>query len=261
MQKNTIKQAVQEQFGHAASHYSSSAVHVAGADLDAMLQALPLDPAWRVLDVGCGAGHTALAFAPHVAEVVAADLTPAMLAQLDALAATRGISNIRTQHADVEAMPFADASFDLVVSRYSAHHWPQPEQALHEIRRVLRPGAAFILGDIVAPADWTQDTFLQTLELLRDPSHVRDHSVRDWLNKLAEAGFTDVEQTGQFPISLHFGDWLARMHTPPVMADAIRALFAGAPAEIKAAFSLPDLLAGDDFSFVIPAAVFCARLA
>ena len=75
------KQAVRDQFGPVAAHYRTAGVHRAGPDLEAMLPAATLRGDERVLDVGCGGGHTAVAFAPAVAEVVALDLTEAMLEQ------------------------------------------------------------------------------------------------------------------------------------------------------------------------------------
>ena len=75
------KQRVRDQFGPAAARYAVSDVHVGGPDLTAMLRAVALTGRERLLDVGTGAGHTALAFAPRVTEVVALDLTEAMLEQ------------------------------------------------------------------------------------------------------------------------------------------------------------------------------------
>src|SRR5262245_55828405 len=82
-----VKQSVQRQFGAVAANYATSPVHRGGPDLDAMLAAATPRGHERVLDAGCGTGHTALAFAPLVAEVVGADLTEAMLEQGRRLAA------------------------------------------------------------------------------------------------------------------------------------------------------------------------------
>jgi ubiquinone/menaquinone biosynthesis C-methylase UbiE len=230
-----VKEAVRRQFEAAAEHYRTSAVHAGGDDLLRMVQAAQLSGVERVLDAGCGAGHASAAVAPYAAEVVALDLSEAMLAQARRLAAERGLSNLVTRWADVEALPFADVTFDRVISRYSAHHWPDPGAALREIRRVLRPGGTFILGDIVAPGAPTLDTFLQTIELLRDPSHVRDHSAAQWINMLAGAGF-EAESIFTWSLTLDFPAWLARIHTPPQNAAVIEALFDGSPAEVQAEF-------------------------
>src|SRR5690606_16665032 len=116
-------------------------------------------------DAGCGAGHTATTFAPHAAGVVALDFTESMLVQVQQLAAEKGLTNVETRLGDVEALPFEDASFDLVVSRFSAHHWPHPQQALAEFRRVLCPGGRVLIADVVGFDDPTCDTFLNTVEL------------------------------------------------------------------------------------------------
>src|SRR5215211_1006015 len=115
-----VKNSVQKQFAPVAANYATSTVHIAGPDLTAMLAAADARPDQRALDAGCGTGHTALAFAPQLTEVVALDLTEAMLAQGRKLARDRGITNVTFQRGDVERMPFPDASFDLVTSRYSA---------------------------------------------------------------------------------------------------------------------------------------------
>lgn len=252
-----IKQAVQQQFENAAANYSTSAVHASGADLQKMVENADLSPNARVLDAGCGAGHTALMFAPHAAQVVAYDLTPAMLAQVVQLAQARGITNIETRQGDVEKLPFADAEFDLVVSRYSAHHWVQPDIALAEFVRVLKPGGQFILSDVVAPKDYTADTFLQTIELLRDPSHVRAHTAAQWLTMMESVGL-QAKVVHEFDIPLHFGQWLQRIATPALYASAIRALMVGAPAEMKSCYHLPDTISTDEFEFMIYGAVFSA---
>lgn len=121
-----IKASVQRQFNQVAANYSTSSVHAKGRDLEEMVSAVPLTGREQILDAGCGTGHTALAFAPHVAQVVALDFTEGMLAQGRQLAAERGLSNVEFRLGDVEKLPFAAAQFDLVVSRYSAHHWPHP---------------------------------------------------------------------------------------------------------------------------------------
>lgn len=247
-----VKASVQNQFGNVADNYRTSAVHARGEDLARMVDVADLVGTEQVLDAGCGAGHTALAFAPFVAQVIAYDLTSAMLEQVERLSHERGITNIITRQGDVEQLPFEDGSFDCVVSRYSAHHWPHPANALKEFRRVLKPGGQFILSDIVAPDDPTLDTFLQTIELLRDPSHVRDHSIPQWMAMLTDSGFqSEVVFTWQLP--LNFAAWVARMATPEANISMIRSLFEGAPQEVRSAMQvLPD------YSFSIPGALFRA---
>jgi ubiquinone/menaquinone biosynthesis C-methylase UbiE len=246
-----IKESVQRQFGSVAANYTTSPVHRGGPDLDAMLAAAATRGDQRVLDAGCGTGHTGLAFARLAAEVVAVDLTEAMLDQGRQLAAERGLANITFQHGDVEQLPFPDASFDIVASRYSAHHYPHPQVALREFARVLRPGGAFLLVDVISPDDPTQDTFLNAIELLRDPSHVRDHSITQWLAMFDAAGFAGalLETWG---LRLEFEPWVIRMRTPPGAVEQLKALFDGAPSEVRAAMALVD---DGEYAFTIPVAL------
>lgn len=245
-----IKGSVQQQFGAVAAKYATSAVHVGGPDLQAMLAAVPLRGDEQVLDAGCGAGHTALAFAPHVASVLGIDLTIAMIAQARKLAQERGFANATFERADVEHLPYPDASFDLVTSRYSAHHYPHPQAALREFARVLKPHGALLLVDVVAPEAPASDTFLNAIELLRDPSHVRDHTPAQWLEMCAVAGLHG-EVAGTWPLRLEFESWVARMNTPFLSITQIRTLIDGAPREVRAALAIAE----DEYSFSVPTAL------
>ena len=240
----SIKSSVEQQFSQVAANYSTSAVHASGAELLHMLQIADLNGDERVLDAGCGAGHTALAFAPHVAEVVAMDLSDAMLEQVALLAAERGIANITLKRGDVENIPFADSEFDRVVSRYSAHHWPDPQRALREIKRVMKKNSPsrsqFILADIVSSDIFTVDTYIQAIELLRDPSHVRDHTTAQWMAMLSGAGY-GAELVYEWDVRLDFDSWVERMRTPENSVAAIRSLLDGAPEEVRSALQVePD---------------------
>ena len=232
-----LKGAVQEQFGPVAANYLTSAVHAQGEDLPVMVQAANLRGVERVLDAGCGAGHTAASFSPHVAEVVALDFTASMLRQVEVLARERDLENISTRLGDVESLPIADATFDLVVSRYSSHHWARPDKALREFRRVLKNGGMFVLSDVLGYGDYVCDTYLNAIELLRDPSHVRDFTLAEWETFFAGAGF-ELEVVFPYRIFLDFEEWTERMATPEASRVAIRGLYDVAPAEVKTAMGI-----------------------
>jgi ubiquinone/menaquinone biosynthesis C-methylase UbiE len=232
-----IKASVQGQFQRAAENYRTSTVHAAGEDLDMIRQLVSAYSPKLVLDAGCGAGHTAVTVAPYAESVIAFDLTPSMLTQVEVLAKEKSLDNVSVRQGDVEAMPFEDSYFDTIVTRYSAHHWPNLLTALQECARVLKPGGRLIVSDVIAPEDAARDTFLQTIELLRDPSHVRDHSVHQWKALLAEAGFkADVVKLWQVP--LHFDEWVTRINTPALNIEMLRSLFDGASSEIRSAMQL-----------------------
>jgi SAM-dependent methyltransferase len=234
---HTVSASIQEQFGRAAANYAVSAVHRGGPDLDAMLAATGLSGRERVLDLGCGPGHAAAAFAPHAAEVVGLDLTEAMLVEGRRMARERGIPNLRFERGDAARLPFAAASFERVTSRLSAHHYADPAAVLREVLRVLTPGGRFLLVDTVAPENPAQDSFLNAFELLRDPSHVRDHSVSQWCALFCAAGL-EPERLGSFRIQQEFTPWVERIGTSAAAVTGLRALFDAAPAEVRGAFDI-----------------------
>ena len=246
----SIQDSVRRQFGPAAAAYAASAVHAAGPDLAAMLDAAELRGDERVLDVAPGAGHTALAFAPHVASVLAVDLTEEMLAQGRLLAEERGLTNIAFALGDAEHLPVPDASVDLVSCRYAAHHFPRPAAAGREWARVLARGGRLLLVDVVSPDTLAADTVLNAAEVLRDPSHVRDHTVAQWFLMLEGAGIA-VEDLGRFPLRLEFESWTERMRTPAPVAAQIKALFAAAPAAVRDVLHVEG-----DGTFTVPVALF-----
>lgn len=250
-----IKDVVNRQFSQVAANYTTSAVHAQGEDLAQMVQCASLHGDERLLDAGCGAGHTAFTFAPYVREIVAVDLSEAMLNQCQQSAAARQVTNVHFRRGDVEQLPDDDASFDVVTSRYSAHHWPHPQRALREFRRLLRPGGQFLLSDIVSFEDFTSDTFLQALELLRDTSHVRDHTTAQWLGMLADAGFV-AEVVFTWNLRLDFDAWVERMATPAPNVALIRTLLDDASDEVRSALRVEA-----DHSFSLPGALFRATIA
>ncbi|MES2026395.1 MAG: class I SAM-dependent methyltransferase [Pseudomonadota bacterium] len=250
-----MKQAavVAEQFGNTAAAYLTSTVHAQGADLDAVKEIARSFTAPTVLDLGCGGGHISFAVAPFAASVTACDLSDQMLAVVAASAVQRDLNNIETEQAQAEKLPFADASFDIVITRFSAHHWLHVPTGLREMHRVLRPNGIVIVIDIVASEIALHDTTLQAVELLRDASHVRDYRVSEWSAMFAGAGFTH-EYVNGWKLKMVFDEWIARMRTPSERVTAIRSLLDSAPEETRAYFEVQD-----DYSFYIDAAFFTAR--
>lgn len=215
--------ATRAQWAAVAEQYGSGWKQANAPDLGWLVAVLDPAATDRALDVGTGGGHAALALAPAVASVVGIDPTPEMLAVATRLAAERGIANVTFILATADALPFPDASFDRVMSRFSVHHWPRPGGAFREIHRVVRPGGRLVLVDLLAPEDGPLDTFINAVELLRDPSHVRSLRASEWLALLDEAGFTArVERRWELEHDVE--SWLATTAPAPWRADAVRAL-------------------------------------
>ncbi|MBE7198170.1 MAG: class I SAM-dependent methyltransferase [Parafilimonas terrae] len=243
------------QFGPQAAAYVASAVHATGADLDRIGILVRALPAALVLDLGCGGGHVAFAAAQAGAQVTAYDLSPQMLGAVSAEAARRGLTGIETRQGSAEALPFPDGTFDAVLTRYSAHHWRDVPAALREVRRVVRTGGLCVICDIISPEEPLLDTHLQAVELLRDPSHVRDYRLSEWRRMLSEAGLQPGAEMTSRP-RMEFASWIARIRTPEAHVAAIRALQQGAPAEVRAHFAIEA-----DGSFLLDSALIEARAA
>ena len=241
---------VTDQFGPRADAYVHSAVHATGKDLEAIEEFVGRARPRRALDLGTGGGHVAYRLARHAVSVTACDLSEEMLAAVARTAAAKGIANIQTVETPAERLPFGDGVFDFLACRFTTHHWRDWQAGLREARRVLKSGAPAIFVDVVSPGPPLLDTHLQTVELLRDPSHARDYTQAEWLESLAQAGFA-VNATRSWRLHTVFADWIARMRTPEVLASAIRALQAAAPADVVKHFTIEQ-----DGSFMLDCAMF-----
>lgn len=253
MQAASHNSVVLDQYTTRASAYVNSAVHAAGQDLDLIAQVLANQRGAVALDVGCGGGHLTYRLAPLVSQVVACDLAESMLAAVAEQASLRGLSNIATRAAAAESLPFEVATFDVVATRFSAHHWHAFAEGLAEMARVLKPAGLALMSDVVSPGVSLLDTWLQTLELLRDPSHMRDASTAEWDAGLAAAGLA-IERIEHFRLRLDFATWVARMDTPEPQVTAIRMLQARAASAVKDYFEMEE-----DSSFTVDTALFVAR--
>lgn len=126
---------------------------------------LQLAPRGRFVDLGVGDGLVTLMLSEVASSVTAVDISSEMLEQLRQRAARKGIANIETVEADIEDLPLADASYDVVVMSQALHHARSPEKALREARRILVPGGRLLVLDLLAHTEeWVRDQ-LQHLHL------------------------------------------------------------------------------------------------
>ncbi|WP_157217093.1 class I SAM-dependent methyltransferase [Flavisphingomonas formosensis] len=162
-------QRIITQFTRWAAPFAALPVHAEADGMARTLSAVDAQPGDRVLDVACGPGIVACALAAQGARVTGIDLTPAMIAEAKARQSAEGLAGLDWQVGDATALPFADETFDRVVTRYSFHHLPEPVAALREMRRVCRAGGRVVVIDATPAAD-TQVAY-DRMETLRDPSH------------------------------------------------------------------------------------------
>jgi len=203
------KQAIVQQFGARADHYVTSASHKRGGDLARLIERLAPTSTECALDVATGGGHVALALAARAGQVVASDLTPAMLAVARNYARSQGHTDILYVAGDAETLPFAEESFDIVTCRIAAHHFLHPQRFLAEVVRVLRVGGRFGFTDNVSPDDPVEAEFINVAERLRDPTHVCCQSIRVWCDWFDQCGLR-IEWQEHWHKTLVFDEWMAR---------------------------------------------------
>ncbi|MFH1559825.1 MAG: class I SAM-dependent methyltransferase [Chloroflexota bacterium] len=229
MNENTSRRVgSQEQFGRQAHYYTESFVHRSGESLQVVQEWAARDRYRRAADIGTGTGFTAFAVAPYADEVLATDITPAMLEETRALAAQRGIANLGYTLAAAEDLPFADSSLDLLTCRTAAHHFQDMDRAVAEWRRVLAPEAVLIFADTTCPEDAALADWMNDIEERRDPSHVRNLSPSQCLALLEANGFQTTDNT-MSPVPMGFDDWVQRSGTPEQMVEGLRRDFTNPP--------------------------------
>ncbi len=229
---------VRAQFGKTAAAYVSSATHASGEDLERLIAVAAPRSTERALDLGCGVGHTLRRLAPLVAFAVGADATLEMMQAGRASVVTA--TNIAFAQTDASALPFADATFDLVTCRLAAHHFHDAASAFREVARVLSPGGRFVLVDNYAPDDPALDAFINELETLRDPSHVRNETVGGWRALLDGAGLRASTESDLMTTKLSTEGWLARSETPADRAAEVRRRLRGASPMAVSTFHITD---------------------
>ncbi|MEL6372457.1 MAG: methyltransferase domain-containing protein [Pseudomonadota bacterium] len=238
------KALVQAQFGAHAANYVTSVVHAKGASLQRLVEVVAPQADWQVLDVATATGHTAFAFAPHVAEVVASDITGPMLEQAQALARERGITNVTTARADAESLGFEDARFDLVTCRIAPHHFTNIAAFLSSAHRVLKPHGTLAIVDNIAPDALSTPGFDATalrdaavtynaFETLRDPSHARALALAEWRELLGDTGFT-LRHEERLAKDMAFTPWAERLGASPAVIDRLREMLGQASPALEA---------------------------
>lgn len=261
------KSLVQQQFGAHAAAYATSAVHAKGASLGRLVELVRPQGDWQALDIATGAGHTAAAFAPHVAHVTASDVTNEMLEETRKLAAAKGLANLETATADAETLPFEDARFDLVTCRIAAHHFPDVPRFVAEVKRVLKPGGTFALVDNISPDSLSTPGYTDAeladaaaaynaFEKLRDPSHGRCLGLAEWCDVIAAAGLA-MQHREILPKGMEFAPWAARMDVDAATVARLRSMLEEGTPALKA--FLKPRRDGDALRFTLDEAIVIAR--
>jgi len=221
MDRDDHRRLILDQFTRQATPFAEALVHRDPEVLRLMVGLSGAGPADDVLDVGCGPGLVACAFAPVARTVTGTDVTPAMLAKGSALARDRGLANVTFLPAEMERLPFPGQRFSVVVTRYTFHHLLRPERGLDEMVRVCRPGGRVVIADAAVPAG--KASAFDEMERVRDPSHVHALSTEELLALAAEAGLTQLA-TASYRLEVALEGALAASFPDPGGAERLRAM-------------------------------------
>ncbi|AFM41219.1 methylase involved in ubiquinone/menaquinone biosynthesis [Desulfosporosinus acidiphilus SJ4] len=206
------QQKIQQNFGQRAKEYRLSSTHGNPEDLERMIKLVNPTSEAKALDVATGGGHTAIALANYVKDVIAIDITSEMLAEAKAAAVSSQIKNIVFLLEDVHKLNFPDEQFDIVASRFAVHHFLDVKKALSEMCRVLKPSGKLYILDCSVFDGEESEREINRIELLRDSSHHCSYSPRQWQELLKElplkCGHTSLlQEQYQLP------KWFDRMDT------------------------------------------------
>jgi ubiquinone/menaquinone biosynthesis C-methylase UbiE len=220
--QHTQHDVIRREFGQQAARFGEQGLTLSNqAYLQWMVEQLDLQSHFEVLDVAAGTGHLSRAIAPYVRRVVALDLTPEMLAQGRYEAEQQGLTNLVFEQGEAEHLSYAHERFDLVVTRFSLHHFADPHEPLHEMVRVCRRGGRVAVVDLVSPNDPAVSITYNHLEHLRDPSHVRALTA-DELQRLMRQMGLELVHTASRDVEVHLEHWLDLTGAAPEARQTIR---------------------------------------
>jgi ubiquinone/menaquinone biosynthesis C-methylase UbiE len=247
---------IRDQFTRQAMPFSTATpINDAGA-LKMIVDAAAPGPDDMVLDVACGGGIVVCAFAPRVRHATGIDMTPAMLDRARRFAAEKGITNVAWREADVASLPWPDASFTIVLTRFAVHHFPDPSAIMREMVRVCTPGGRIVVVDTCASADPVKAAAFNRLEKLRDPSHVRALPLAELKGLFPTAGLPEP-QASFYELRDEVKNLLARSFPNPGDETKITEMFAASVADDR--LGIPVRRDGDRLEYAYPVAILAAH--
>lgn len=230
-------QRVKQEFTRQAGSFASSAAIADDQLTRRFSEAIGANGEGIILDVACGPGIVTAALAEKAREVVALDLTPEMLSQARQRCSKAGMENVTFREGSATDLPFAESSFDGVVTRLSIHHFEEPRRALDEMFRVLRPDGTLVVADVVSSENAEESALQNAIETLRDPSHVRMLAPSELLSLVESAGFrTDTQST--WDKCRELDEWMGIINDPERVAPLRTVVRALATAGVAAGMGL-----------------------
>jgi len=213
---------IREEFSKQAPKFGEKGLTLSSQDiLDWIVDSLPLEREFRVLDVAAGTGHLSRAIAPHVRDVIAIDITPEMLVQAREETVRRNLSNVSFEEGNAARLPYDANHFDLVASRLAIHHFERPIIQLREMVRVCKLDHKIVVIDLLAPEDEEIAKTYNNLERLRDPSHTMALSKTHMAKLFADAGIA-IERIETRDVEVDFQRWVRMAGTKVESVEVVK---------------------------------------
>lgn len=247
-------EAILDQFTRQAVPFATSSGIKDEAALRLVVEFSGAGPDDTVLDVACGPGILACAFARVARHVTGIDITPAMLDRARALQREQGLTNVTWRQGDVLPLPYADGAFTIVTSRFAFHHFLDPRAVLGEMTRVCAPGGTVMVIDS-APAHDKADAF-NRMEVVRDPSHVRAMPPEELRALFVGGGLPEPRMTG-YRLEGELEALIARSFPKPGDDETLRRIFRGSLANDDLGIGARRV--GDQIHYGYPVAVLAAK--
>ena len=149
--------------------------------LKLIMETLPIKPGMKILDLGTGSGYLSFALAKAYAdiEIVGLDIVEKTLQMNREYAAKEGYQHLSFVAYDGVEFPFAEAAFDMVITRYALHHFPVIEKTFSEIGRVLKTDGMLFLSD-PAPNDDDEKRFVDAYMQMKKDGHIKFYTMQEW---------------------------------------------------------------------------------
>ncbi len=237
MTEVTHSSLIRDQFTRQATPFSTAAPIASEAALKLILDAAQAGPADEVLDVACGGGIVVCAFARS-------------------LAAEKGVANVTWREGEVERLPYPDASFTIVVTRFAMHHFLDPAAVFREMMRVCAPGGRVVVVDTYASDEPAKAAAFNRLEILRDPSHARSLTLPE-LKGLYQTAGVGEPRASFYELRDTVTNLLARSFPNPGDEEKIVGMFTAAIEDDS--LGIPVHRTGDTLEYAYPVAILAAE--
>lgn len=221
-QEQLHRERIVDQFSQQAVPFALVPGHLDAMQLLVELSAV--SPEDEVLDVACGPGLVACAFARQARQVTGIDLTPAMIEQARRRQREEGLGNLLWEVGDAVPLPYTDGAFSLVLTRYSFHHLLAPRKALAEMIRVCRPGGRVLVADVAMAPD--KVAAYDRLETIRDPSHTHALTTEEFGDLFLHSGLVDCRQAA-YRVNLELEEQLGASFPRPGDEQRLREMVTG----------------------------------